>query len=174
MNGGARHGRIVRMRHPEDMSRMIDAGVSQSTITKLWEDERWSALGDYVVLLWEQSILEIPDSIFQGLNRPFGGTESDTALYAYHKKAGFSWTFDGVDPRRDPPQQIAAPLHSLFTAFVNLDESVIRDTQAGLGSAGGSVEAVVTRWEWTPASPFTPGVPVDHDRRYRRRVWLRV
>jgi hypothetical protein len=173
MTNDVRHGRIIRMQHPENHDQIIQGAVHPSTFTKMLEDERWSALGDYVGLIFDFAILEIPGSIFQGLKRPRFNIEVDKAVYAYHTKCNRSYTFGGVDPRRDGPRQTDEPLHSVFTTFVSLEEGVVKEIQASLRPTDGLIGGGVLYWEWTPASPFADHLPVDYDGRYRRRVWLR-
>ena len=127
-------------------------GVHHKTIRTLASSGRLAAIGEYMGLIHDIGVLENPNAIFQGLNRPYMGSSVDISIYTYVTKPDRSYIFTAPGVYQGQgPSRIAAPLNSVFIAFVSFAKAVVDDVQATLTTPGDVIGGVIFYWEWTIA-----------------------
>lgn len=165
--------------HPQTIKKIVEAGI-RSKIGEYWGlvhgrppaiplPEADSADGI-------QTLLK-PTAIYQGLKRPLhhGHMNADadvliyvanpphTCLYKDHKD------FGGI------LETARAPVSSVFTTFVSLNEAHVDGALQGVrDTRGHNVAGVVLFWEWTESDPQHPEIPYDSDNRYARGIYRKA
>lgn len=131
-------------------------------------NRRYAALGEFAGLIIEGKVLENPTGVFKGINRPLHSAGVDNFVFIYAAKPTCTYRFSGDTRSADV---LLAPKNSVFVTYLSLNRSMLNDVQAAIQSPPNAFRGVILGWEWVPEAPTSPGLPNNHDKRYKGRVW---
>lgn len=129
---------------------------------------RYALLADFANIVVEGRCLADPTCIFKGINRPLHNEGTDNFVFIYVCKPRFRYIF--TKPRA-PADILLAPANSVFATYVTLNRTMMTDLHTATQAPPQSFRGVVLGWEWVMECRQTPGLPHDHAKRYKGRLW---
>ena len=100
-------------------------------------------------------------ALFRGIKRPLAEDDNGTNVLAYVVKPKFMYEYDSGS-MVSVALKVAVPQDVVFVVYVRLD-----NPEAALASLTGTV----THWGFVEADGSDPTLPVEHNSRYRQRLW---
>jgi hypothetical protein len=124
--------------------------------------------------MWDEKLRIFPlsslsdaSACFRGIRRPAGEDDSgwDRLAYVSHPR----WYFRYRAHLACVAELVAVPLDLVFVTYVRLDFP--NETENSRASNDVPIPGVVTHWQFVECDANDRTLPVDHSRRYRKRLW---
>lgn len=142
-------------------------GVNQRRVRNLTERGHSVRFGQLRHLVMPGLI--VASALFQGLQRPLmqrDNKEADADKLVYVRKPSYDFEWDYADSfRPDRVRRLPAPEKAVF--FVIATPNTVPKYRERYPE----IFAWIERWGWTNEDPGEPGLPKDHDARYKTRLW---
>jgi hypothetical protein len=105
---------------------------------------------------------------FRGIRRPAGDDTAGYDFFAYVHKAEYTFKFEPSMSRC--VKLVRVPDDLVFVTHMKLDYPEGRPYGKN-AFKDAAVKGVITHWGFVEADPRNPMMPINHETRFRRRVW---
>lgn len=115
-----------------------------------------------------------PVAVFQGLKRARNDDAFDMKTFIYVTNPVQNYCYPSRNAYSGGPARVPVPPNSVFVVYVDYGPEFVDELRAAVHNMHGDVCGIVVDWDWVPASPSDPRVPVNAtgaSARYFRRVW---